>query len=89
MKRPPAEVPGGINYHALEGGGWNPTADPPSEKRPKGTSIVTRIIIAIIAIALVGSGRCRVCGADAELPPRTAADSSVLPCSVRVLRRAI
>ena len=62
MRRPPAEDPGSINYHALEGGGWHSTDDAHEEKvkRPQGTSIVTRVIIVIIVIALVSGRRCRL-----------------------------
>ena len=61
MKRPHVEDPG-VNYHALEGGGWYPPACADEHKRPdRGTSVVTRVIIAVIAIALV-------CSAAASTP---------------------
>ena len=59
MKRPSVEDPSSVNYHALEGGGWYPPANGEQQKRPdEGTSIVTRVIIAVIAVALVSS-KCR------------------------------
>lgn len=56
MKRPVVEDPGSVNYHALEGGGWYPPAGGAEEQKRHdrgGASIVTRVIIAVIAIALV------------------------------------
>ena len=61
MQRPLAGDASGVNYHALEGGGWYPPAHAEEQKRPKGTSIVTRIIIAVIAIALVRFSAVRWC----------------------------
>ena len=55
MRRPPADEPSSVNYHALEGGGWYPPEHAEIQKRPKGSSVATRVIIAVIAIALVRS----------------------------------
>ncbi len=80
MQRPHADDPNSVNYHALEGGGWYPAAHAEEQKRPRGTSIVTRVIIAVIAIALVRSSARNTARAHVLCLTLSALASALRPC---------